>query len=33
VRSIDSIKDKKRSADTYGSENNEGKVEKERLKG
>ena len=32
VRSIDSIKDKKRSADTDGSENNEGKVDQERPK-
>jgi cell division protease FtsH len=32
VRSIDSIKDKKRSADTNGSENNEGNVEHEQLK-
>jgi cell division protease FtsH len=32
VRSIDSIKDKKKSADTNGSENNEGNVEHEQLK-
>ena len=32
VRSIDSIKDQKRSADTNGSENNEGSVEQEQPK-
>jgi cell division protease FtsH len=32
VRSIDSIKDKKRSADTHGSENNEGNIEQEQPK-
>jgi cell division protease FtsH len=32
VRSIDSIKDKKKSADTNGSENNEGNIEHEQLK-
>jgi hypothetical protein len=32
VRSIDSIKDKKKSADTHGSENNEGNVEHEHPK-
>jgi len=32
VRSIDSIKDKKRSADTHGSENNEGNVDQEQPK-
>src|SRR5882724_545860 len=32
VRSIDSIKEKKRSADTHGNENNEGNVEQEQPK-
>jgi len=32
VRSIDSIKDKKRSADTHGSENDEGNVDQEQPK-
>jgi len=32
VRSIDSIKDKKRSADTHGSENKEGNVDQEQPK-
>jgi cell division protease FtsH len=32
VRSIDSIKDKKRSADTHGSENNEANVDQEQPK-
>ncbi len=32
VRSIDSIKDKKRSADTHGNENNEGNVDQEQPK-
>jgi len=32
VRSIDSIKEKKRSADAHGSENNEGNIEQEQPK-
>ena len=32
VRSIDSIKDKKRLVETNGKENNEGKVEQEQPK-
>ena len=32
VRSIDSAKDKKRSAETHGSENNEGNVDREQPK-